>query len=77
MKTRDFFNPRKVAEKAKQEFDKGTEEFVMTSSNGACQMVVKPVSYSVYIEAYDTNTGLDCEDVVDFEELVEDIYTQL
>ena len=40
-------------------------------------MVVKPVSYSVFIEAYDTNTGLDCEDVVDFEELVDDIYIQL
>ena len=77
MKTKNYFQPRTVAERAKKEFDKGVEEFVLTSADGACQMTVKPVFYGVFIEVYDTNTGLDCEDVVDFEEAVDDIYMQL
>ena len=77
MKAKEFFKPKDVAEKALEAFQNKKKSKIIESENGLCTCEIEPTFYSVNLSAWEAETGLDCEDALEFEAEVEDLYLEL
>lgn len=77
MNTSEFFDAKEVAQEAAKAFNNGSKEYKSIDPSESCSISIELTNYSVFLTAYDRNTGLTCQDESEFEEAVEDTYIQL
>ena len=77
MNTSEFFDPKEVAQEAAKAYINGNKKYEAIDPSESCYISIELTDYSVFLTAYDRNTGLTCQDESEFEEAVEDTYIQL
>ena len=77
MNTSEFFDAKEVAQEAAKAYMNGNKKYEAIDSSESCYISIELTDYSVFLTAYDRNTGLTCQDESEFEEAVEDTYIQL
>ena len=77
MNTSEFFDAKEVAQEAAKAFKNGSKKYESIDPSESCSISIELTKYSVFLTAYDRNTGLTCQDESEFEEAVEDTYIQL
>ena len=77
MNTSDFFDAKEVAQESAKAFKNGSKKYEAIDSSESCSISIELTDYSVFLTAYDRNTGLTCQDESEFEEAVDDTYIQL
>ena len=77
MNTSEFFFLIEVAKEAAKAYMNGSNEYEAIDPSESCSISIELTDYSVFLTAYDRNTGLTCQDESEFEEAVEDTYIQL
>ena len=77
MNTSEFFDAKEVAQEASKAFKNGNKKYEAIDPSESCSISIELTDYSVFLTAYDRNTGLTCQDEPEFEESVEDTYIQL
>ena len=77
MNTSEFFDPKEVAQEAAKVYTNGNKKYEAIDPSESCYISIELTDYSVFLTAYDRNTGLTCQDESEFEEAVEDSYIQL
>ena len=77
MNTLEFFDAKEVAQEAAKAYMNGSKKYEAIDASESCSISIELTDYSVFLTAYDRNTGLTCQDESEFEESVEDTYIQL
>lgn len=77
MNASEFFDAKEVAQEAAKSFNNGCKKYEAVDPSESCSISIELTDYSVFLTAYDRNTGLTCQDESDFEEQIEDAYIQL
>ena len=77
MNASEFFDAKEVAREAAKAYINGNKKYEAIDPSESCHISIELTGYSVFLTAYDRNTGLTCQDESEFEESVEDTYIQL
>ena len=77
MNASEFFDAKELAQEAAKAYMNGSNEYEAIDPSESCSISIELTDYSVFLTAYDRNTGLTCQDESEFEEAVEDTYIQL
>ena len=76
MNAKEFFKPQTIADKAFDAF-KESKPVTIVSDCSRCTCECEPTKYGVFLRAWEAETGLDCEDALEFEAEVEELYLEL
>ena len=77
MNASEFFDAKEVAQEASKAYMNGSKKYEAIDPSESCSISIELTDYSVFLTAYDRNTGLTCQDESELEEAVEDTYIQL
>lgn len=76
MNAKEFFNKQTIADKAFEAF-KESKTVTIVSDCSSCICECEPTDYGVFLRAWEAETGLDCDDALEFESEVEELYLEL